>query len=199
MLVPDTVPARLSDDAALELLEHADLLELGAAADAVRRRLHPCGRGHLHRRSQHQLHRLLHLGLPFLRLLQGAGQRPGLPAHPRRDLSQDRGDAGPGGTAIMMQGGLSPISTPAGSNTSSPTSRRATRYTCIASPPEVAHIAARAASPRPRRCGVCRPRDSFLPGGGAEVLVDRVRGEISPHKIPTSTWLASCAKPMRSA
>ena len=28
-----------------------------------------------------------------------------------------------------------------------------------------------------------------LPGGGAEVLVDRVRSEISPHKIPTATWL----------
>jgi cyclic dehypoxanthinyl futalosine synthase len=28
-----------------------------------------------------------------------------------------------------------------------------------------------------------------LPGGGAEVLVDRVRREISPHKIPTATWL----------
>ncbi len=28
-----------------------------------------------------------------------------------------------------------------------------------------------------------------LPGGGAEVLVDRVRTEISPHKIPTDTWL----------
>ena len=28
-----------------------------------------------------------------------------------------------------------------------------------------------------------------LPGGGAEVLVDRVRSAISPHKIPTDTWL----------
>jgi cyclic dehypoxanthinyl futalosine synthase len=28
-----------------------------------------------------------------------------------------------------------------------------------------------------------------LPGGGAEVLVDRVRTAISPHKIPTDTWL----------
>ncbi len=28
-----------------------------------------------------------------------------------------------------------------------------------------------------------------LPGGGAEVLVDRVRSAISPHKIPTDVWL----------
>ncbi len=71
---------RLDDAEALELLEHGDLLELGAAADAVRRRLHSDQRRHLHRRPQHQLHRLLRLGLPLLRLLQDAGQRRGLPA-----------------------------------------------------------------------------------------------------------------------
>ena len=59
------------------------------------------------------------------------------------------------------------------------------------SPPEVAHIADAAAASawsetlrRLRAAGL----DS-LPGGGAEVLVDRVRRAISPHKIPTDTWL----------
>ena len=58
------------------------------------------------------------------------------------------------------------------------------------SPPEVAHIAAQSGLTvaetlrRLRAAGL----DS-LPGGGAEVLVDRVRSEISPHKIPTATWL----------
>jgi len=58
------------------------------------------------------------------------------------------------------------------------------------SPPEVAHIAGQSGLTvaetlrRLRAAGL----DS-LPGGGAEVLVDRVRREISPHKIPTAAWL----------
>ena len=58
------------------------------------------------------------------------------------------------------------------------------------SPPEVVHIAKQSGLTieetlrRLQAAGL----DS-LPGGGAEVLVDRVRSEISPHKIPTDTWL----------
>ena len=47
----------------------ADLLDLGAAASAMRRRLRPERRGHLHRRPQRQLHQRLRLRLPLLRVL----------------------------------------------------------------------------------------------------------------------------------
>jgi cyclic dehypoxanthinyl futalosine synthase len=58
------------------------------------------------------------------------------------------------------------------------------------SPPEVVHIARISGLTidqtlrRLRAAGL-----GSLPGGGAEVLVDRVRSAISPHKIPTNTWL----------
>jgi cyclic dehypoxanthinyl futalosine synthase len=58
------------------------------------------------------------------------------------------------------------------------------------SPPEVAHIAQSSgltvaeALRRLRAAGL----DS-LPGGGAEILVDRVRTEVSPHKIGATGWL----------
>ena len=39
----DVASGRLSEAEALDLLEHGDLLELGAAADDVRRRLHSSG------------------------------------------------------------------------------------------------------------------------------------------------------------
>ena len=58
------------------------------------------------------------------------------------------------------------------------------------SPPEIVHIANQSdlsveeTLTRLHAAGL----DS-LPGGGAEVLVDRVRTAISPHKIPTDTWL----------
>lgn len=58
------------------------------------------------------------------------------------------------------------------------------------SPPEIVHIAGTSGLTveetlrRLQAAGL----DS-LPGGGAEVLVDRVRRQISPHKISTDTWL----------
>ena len=59
------------------------------------------------------------------------------------------------------------------------------------SPPEIAHIARQSGltTAETLRRLQAAGLDS-LPGGGAEVLVDRVRGEISPHKIPVATWLA---------
>ena len=58
------------------------------------------------------------------------------------------------------------------------------------SPPEVCHLAAREGLPvrtvleRLRAAGL----DS-LPGGGAEILVDRVRRIVSPGKCPAGEWL----------
>ena len=57
-----------------------DLLELGALADAVRWRLHPEARRHLHHRPQHQLHERLHRPVRVLRLLPRPALEGGLPA-----------------------------------------------------------------------------------------------------------------------
>ncbi len=59
------------------------------------------------------------------------------------------------------------------------------------------HIATVAAGSTVDRCccGCRRPASTSLPGGGAEVLADRVRRAISPHKIPAD----SGSEVMRSA
>jgi cyclic dehypoxanthinyl futalosine synthase len=63
------------------------------------------------------------------------------------------------------------------------------------SPPEIAHLA--------ELCGLTIERVlvrlkaaglGSLPGGGAEILVDRVRREVSPCKISTETWLEVCRR-----
>jgi cyclic dehypoxanthinyl futalosine synthase len=96
-----------------------------------------------------------------------------------------------GGTAIMMQGGLSPdLDICWFEQIFADIKARYPIHIHSLSPPEVAHIAGQSGLTvaetlrRLRAAGL----DS-LPGGGAEVLVDRVRREISPHKIPTATWL----------
>ncbi len=61
------------------------------------------------------------------------------------------------------------------------------------SPPEIDHIAAlsglsvRETLVRLKEAGL-----GSLPGGGAEILVDRVRREVSPCKTPVDRWLEVC-------
>ncbi len=58
------------------------------------------------------------------------------------------------------------------------------------SPPEIVHIAKQSGlSVEETLTRLHAAGLDSLPGGGAEVLVDRVRTAISPHKIPTDTWL----------
>ncbi|MCF6175718.1 MAG: dehypoxanthine futalosine cyclase [Victivallaceae bacterium] len=58
------------------------------------------------------------------------------------------------------------------------------------SPPEIAYIAAREQLPTLTILGKMRAAGlNSLPGGGAEILVNRVRQTISPKKISRDTWL----------
>jgi len=96
-----------------------------------------------------------------------------------------------GATQIMLQGGLHPDMGPEWFTET--LKRIKTRYSVhlhSLSPPEVSYFAERTsltvreALLRLRAAGL----DS-LPGGGAEILVDRVRDRISPRKISARKWL----------
>ncbi len=96
-----------------------------------------------------------------------------------------------GGTAIMMQGGLHPdLDIEYFEQLFTGIRERYDVHVHSLSPPEVAHIAQISGISvgetlkRLQAAGL-----ASLPGGGAEVLVDRVRSQISPHKIPAGTWL----------
>ncbi len=76
------------------LLRSRDLVAVGRAADEMRARKHEPGRGHVHRRPEHQLHERLRHGLRLLRLLPPPGRHArGLRPAQARDLQEDRGDA----------------------------------------------------------------------------------------------------------
>ena len=183
---------RVSDKDALALLQGGDLLELGLRADELRRRLHP-GREvtFIVDRNINYTDYCLS-GCRFCAFYKTPGSGEGYllaqedihrKIHETLDL---------GGTAIMMQGGLNPDldvcwfeEVFVGIKQRFPE----IHLHCL-SPPEIVHIARQSdltIEETLRRLQVAG-LDS-LPGGGAEVLVDRVRSEISPHKIPTDTWL----------
>ncbi len=96
-----------------------------------------------------------------------------------------------GGTGVLMQGGHHPdlgidyYEDLFGSIKA--------RYRChlhALSPPEVEHIARRSRLTIPQT--LTRLRDAgldSLPGGGAEILVDRVRQIVAPKKTTTAAWL----------
>jgi cyclic dehypoxanthinyl futalosine synthase len=183
---------RLTDAEALDLLERGELLAVGAAADDVRRRLHPEGEVTFIVDRNINYTDYCVSGCRFCAFYKTPGSGEGYllaTADIHRKIEET---LALGGTAIMMQGGLSPDldiewfeEVFAGIKARFPQ----VHLHCL-SPPEIVHIARQSdltieeTLRRLRAAGL----DS-LPGGGAEVLVDRVRQAISPHKIPTDTWL----------
>jgi len=96
-----------------------------------------------------------------------------------------------GGTAVLMQGGLHPdLDIAYYEDLFRSIKERFVITIHSLSPPEIIHIAklsgltTRVTLERLRAAGL----DS-LPGGGAEILVDRVRRHVSPNKARTEPWL----------
>lgn len=183
---------RLTDAEALDLLERGELLAVGAAADDVRRRLHPEDDVTFVIDRNINYTDYCVSGCRFCAFYKTPGSGEGYllaTADIHRKIEET---IALGGTAIMMQGGLSPDldiewfeEVFAGIRDRFPQ----VHLHCL-SPPEVVHIARQSGLSieetlrRLRAAGL-----GSLPGGGAEVLVDRVRQAISPHKIRTDEWL----------
>jgi cyclic dehypoxanthinyl futalosine synthase len=189
--VADVASGRLLEAEALDLLEHGDLLELGAAADDVRRRLHPSGDvTFIVDRNINYTDYCLS-GCRFCAFYKTPGSGEGYLLSRDEIFHKIEETLALGGTAIMMQGGLSPdLDICWFEQVFGDIKARYPIHLHCLSPPEVAHIAGQSGltTAETLRRLQAAGLDS-LPGGGAEVLVDRVRGEISPHKIPTATWL----------
>ena len=183
---------RISDADALHLSSHATSWRSGApptgSAPPHRRRPR-----HLHRRPQPQLHeRLLH-GLRLLRLLPALGDRAEGYLLPKPVIFKKIEETlAIGGTGLLMQGGHHPdLGVDYYEDLFSSIKAR---YPDSPARPLAVGDPARGA---PLKLTVwetlTRLRDAGLdsiPGGGAEILVDRVRTIISPKKTTSAEWLA---------
>ncbi len=182
---------RLGDAEALALLEGGDLLALGARADAVRRRLHPGDEVTFIVDRNINYTDYCISGCRFCAFYKKPGSGEGYLLTEDDIFRKIEETLALGGTAIMMQGGLHPdLDIRWFEKVFSGIKARYPIHIHSLSPPEIVHIAGAShlsveeTLRRLRAAGL----DS-LPGGGAEVLVDRVRSAISPHKIPTAMWL----------
>ena len=183
---------RLTPEEGLRLLESTDLLALGQAADAITRRLHPGPY------RTYNIDRNINYTNACTAVCDFcAFYRP--PKHPevyvlsREVLHQKIAETVElGGDQILLQGGLHP-SLPLGWYEEMLADLRSHFPTINIhgfSPPEIHHFTKLSKLPlktvleRLKAAGL-----GSLPGGGGEILVDRVRAEITRGKVMTDDWL----------
>jgi cyclic dehypoxanthinyl futalosine synthase len=183
---------RLSFDEGVRLIEAHDLVALGRAADAVTRRLHP------EPFRTYNIDRNINYTNACTAVCDFcAFYRPPKDAEvyvlPREELLkkiQETVDVG--GDQILMQGGLHPtLSLEWYEELLRDIKAHFPQVNIHGfSPPEIHHFTK--ISKRPLREVLERLKAAglgSLPGGGGEILVDRVRGEITRGKVMTDDWL----------
>ncbi len=182
---------RLTLEEGVEIYRHCDLLDLGQTADAIRRRLHPGNRVTFVIDRNINYTNVCSCQCRFCAFYREE-DHPEAYVLPREELHKKIEETlAAGGTGALIQGGLHPgLGLEYYLDMLRDVKARHNIHLHSFSPPEVAHmsrssgLSAGEVIRRLRESGL----DS-LPGGGAEILVDRVRRLISPAKITWRQWV----------
>jgi cyclic dehypoxanthinyl futalosine synthase len=182
---------RISDEAALALFQSNDVLSIGSAADEIRKRLHPEGFVTYVIDRNINYTNICISGCKFCAFYRLAGASDAYVLS-RRELSQKiKETVELGGTQILLQGGLHPdMRLQFYSDMLRFIKREFNIHVHGFSPPEIFHfsrlngISVRETISRLHSAGL-----DTIPGGGAEILCESVRREISPNKCTAREWL----------
>ncbi|RJP25621.1 MAG: dehypoxanthine futalosine cyclase [Deltaproteobacteria bacterium] len=173
------------------LLREAPLFELGRAADAVRRRLHPEPVVTYIVDRNINYTNVCACGCSFCAFYRAA-DAPDAYVLSGEELSAKIVDTiAAGGVRVLLQGGLHPDW---GIDEAVRLVRAVKRHPILLhgfSPPEIWHFAHRSGIPIGE--AIARLREAGLdsiPGGGAEILDDEIRRRVSPRKIGWEQWAA---------
>lgn len=183
---------RLSDEEALLLLQSKDLITLGRLANERRRRLLPDGRVTYIVDRNINYTNVCVSGCRFCAFFRPPHSPEAYVLSTEEIVEKARETLRLGGTGVMLQGGLHPELDVTYFERLFRTLKREVPGLDIhsLSPPEIVYMArlsgidVRATLERLRAAGL----DS-LPGGGAEILVDRVRREVAPGKATADEWI----------
>lgn len=182
---------RLSFEEAVFLFNEPDLLELAKTADAVCQKKHPEG----------IVTFLIDRNINYTNVCQNqcsfcAFYRP--KGHPesyildQKEIERKVSETLElSGTQVMLQGGINPdLKIDYYTNMFKEIKKKFNIRIHSLSPPEIVHIAESAGiSISDALKELIKAGLDSLPGGGAEILVDRVRQRISPRKISSAKWL----------
>jgi cyclic dehypoxanthinyl futalosine synthase len=183
---------RLTPEEGLQLLQSHDLVALGKAADAVARRLHP------HSYRTYNIDRNINYTnictavCDFCAFYRSPKSEEGYLLPREELLAKVEETVALGGNQILLQGGLHPtLQLEWYEDLLGDIKSRFPQVNVHGfSPPELYHFTK--ISKLPLRTVLERLRAAGLgsvPGGGAEILVDRVRREITRGKVLTDDWL----------
>jgi cyclic dehypoxanthinyl futalosine synthase len=184
----------LTKQQALDLFRSDDLIGLGMEADSLRRKLHPEGV------ATYIIDRNINYTnfcteyctfCAFYAPVKGPGRAKGYLLEMETIYDKIRETVELGGTGVLMQGGHHPdLGVDYYEDLFSSIKARYRIHLHALSPSEIVHAARRSKLTVPET--LARLRDAGLdsiPGGGAEILVDRVRDIIAPKKVNTKEWL----------
>lgn len=183
---------RLTPEQALILLEHGDLLTLGQAAALMRQRIVPDRSATFIVDRNVNYTNVCVSECRFCAFYATATAENAYVLSREQLAEKVRETIDLEGTAILLQGGMHPD---LGIEWYEDMLRAIKEdnpgiHVHGFGPPEVVHIA-KLSGITPRAV-LARLRDAgldSLPGGGAEILVDRVRGHVSPRKATSDQWL----------
>lgn len=187
----NNITQRIDKQTALDLLKNADLLDLGAQADTIRKDLHPEGVVTFVVDRNINYTNVCINQCTFCAFYRSADS-PDAYILSREEIFKKIDETiALGGTQILLQGGLHPdLDLEYYVDLLRSIKERYTINVHGFSPPEITylaqkhHLTIREALTVLRQAGL----DS-IPGGGAEMLSDRVREVLSPKKIKSSQWL----------
>lgn len=182
---------RITAKEAVELFEHGELLDLGLAADAVCRRMHPEPyRTYVVDRNINYTN-ICVSGCRFCAFYRDADSPEAYLLSDEEIHAKIAEAIGLGATQILMQGGLHPdLDIAYYEALVRGIKERFDVHVHSLSPPEVVHIAR--VSGLTVEDTVHRLKNAGLdsiPGGGAEILSDASRESLSPNKCSAGEWL----------
>jgi len=183
---------RIDDEEALALLESRDLVPIGRAANELRARRTDPGRVTFIVDRNINYTNVCVTDCDFCAFYRPPGDRREGYLLPKPVIFKKIEETlALGGTGVLMQGGHHPdLGIDYYEDLFRSIKGRYPIHLHALSPPEVQHIARRSKLSIPDT--LTRLRDAGLdsiPGGGGEILVDRVRDVIAPKKTKSSEWL----------
>lgn len=182
---------RLTKKEGLALLKTADLLGLGMMADDMRKALHP------HANVSFIIDRNINYTnvcinqCRFCAFYRNEKDPDAYVLSKRKLFNKIKETIKAGGTQILMQGGLHPdLGLDYYVDLLKSIKRKFNIHVHGFSPPEITYIADKAGYSVKETLEILRDAGlDSIPGGGAEILSDRVREKVSPKKIKSGQWL----------
>ncbi|HYA12404.1 MAG TPA: radical SAM protein [Thermodesulfovibrionales bacterium] len=182
---------RLSKEEGLKLLKKADLLELGRTADGMRKKLHPEGVVTFIVDRNINYTNICINKCSFCAFWKDEDDPEAYLLEKDELFKKIEETIQSGGTQILLQGGINPgLDIDYFLDLLKEIKNRFDINVHGFSPPEISYMADRADLTIRETLQLLRDAGlDSIPGGGAEILSDRVREIISPRKIKSNRWL----------